>query len=243
MTQVRRQRTLGRLLLLLAIAVATPPIVGCGPSYRQLRREGQQAMIGGAYGPARILFAQAEEKRPRRARNLYDLGNCSVMLAKDRFTQRNHPAAMRELDEAVDYFNASIDAHPGFTPSIEGKSVALKLRGQFDEALRTAEWAATFVGPSAKQYVFLANELEERGDADGALLRYRQAVSLEPKNYQLHLTFARFLLRHNNEPAAVFHLQAAYRLDPSDTWVADELAQRGAIPTLAADRPADASQR
>ena len=103
MTQVRRQRTLGRLLLLLAIAVPIPPIIGCGPSYRQLRREGQQAMIGGAYGPARILFAQAEEKRPRRARNLYDLGNCSVMLAKDRFTQRNHPAAMRELQSTFGF--------------------------------------------------------------------------------------------------------------------------------------------
>jgi len=222
-------------------SVTIPPIVGCGPSYRQLRREGQQAMIAGAYGPARVLFQQAEEKKARRAQNLYDLGMCSVMLAKERFEQSNHAAAMRELDEAVDYFNASIDAHPGFTASIEGKNVALKLRGQFDEALKNAEWAATFVGPSAKQYMFLANELEERGDVDGALLRYREAVALEPRNFKVHLAFAKFLLRHGNEDAAVFHLQAAYRLNPSDAWVTDELARRSAIPTLAADRPSGAA--
>jgi len=195
-------------------------------------------MIAGAYGPARILFQQAEETRPRRAENLYDLGTCSVMLAKERFSDRNHAAAMRELDEAVDYYNASIDAHPGFMPSIEGKTIALELRGQFDDALKNAEWAATFVGPSATQYLFLASELEERGDVDGAMLRYRQAVSLEPNNVNVHLAFAKFLLRYGNEEATVYHLQAAYRLDPSNTWVTNELARRGAIPALASDRPA-----
>ena len=194
-------------------------------------------MIAGSYGPARILFQQAEEKKPRRSENLYDLGMCSIMLAKERFAQHNHAAAMRELDEAVDFFNASIDAHPGYGPSIEGKNLALELRGQFDEALKSAEWAATFVGPSARQYMFLADELEERGDIEGALLRYRQAVSLEPQNRDVHLAFAKFLLRHGNEDAAVFHLQAAYRLNPSDSWVTNQLAQRGAIPTLASDAP------
>jgi tetratricopeptide (TPR) repeat protein len=190
-------------------------------------------MLDRAYGPARYFFEEAERVRPRRVENLHDLGACSVMIARERFEQMNHAAAMRELDKAIGYYTQAIEVYPGHQASIEGKNVALELKGQFDEALKHAEWAAKFVGPSAKQYVFLAEELEERGDVDGAMLRYRQAVAVEPDNPKAHVAFARFLLRSKNEPAAVHHLQLAYRLDPSDDWVVDQLAARGAVPPLA----------
>ena len=207
---------------------------GCGPGYRQLRREGQEVMLGGDYGPARSYFLQARAKKPREVENLHDLGVCSVMLAKDRFTRMNQAAAMRELDAAMAYYTEAIDIHPGHQASLEGQRVALKLQGQFDEALARAEWAAEFIGPSAKQYMLLAAELEERGELDKALLRYRQAVALEPQNAEAQKTFAVFLLGHENEDAGVYHLQQAYRADPTDAWVIDELAKRRALPTLTA---------
>jgi len=199
-------------------------------------------MIGEAYGAARIFFLQAEEMRPRRADNLHDLGACSVVLARERFQEGNRSAAMRELDEAISYYTQAIDAHPGHLAAIEGKHVALKLKEHFDEALQVAEWAAEFVGPSARQYLFLAENLEERGDIDDAFLRYRQAVAVEPRNFEAHKRFGAFLQRHGNEEAAVFHLQLAYRLNPLDTWVADELSKRGAVPALASDRPSPVEQ-
>lgn len=226
--------TFRRFSLVMAMAVL---LTGCGPSYRHLRLQGQEAMIGGRYGPARVFFVKADERSPRRIANLYDLGTCSIMLARERFEQKNHAAAMREVDEAIGYFTQALDVNPGHQPSIEGLNTALELKGQFDEALAKAEWAARFVGPSAKHYVFLASELEERGDLDGALLRYRQAVSIEPTNVDAHIAFAKFLLRNNNEPAAIHHLQAAYRLNPLDQWVLDELAARGAVPALTAEKP------
>jgi len=224
----------GFVLAVAALFVA--PLAGCGPDYRSLRRQGQKAMIDGAHGSARVFYLQAEELRPRRAENLHDLGACSVTLARQKFEQGNRAAALRELDEAIGYYNQAIDAHPGHTAAIEGKNIALKLKGQMDAALATAEWAAEFVGPSARQYIFLAENLEERDDIDGAFLRYRQAVAVEPRNFDAHKRFAEFLLRHGNEEAAVFHLQTAYRINPLDEWVADELARRGAVPALASDR-------
>ena len=154
-----------------AAGLSVMPLVGCGPGYRELRRHGQLAMLDGAIGPACIFFKQADEHKPREVENLHDLGACSILLAKEKFQQMNHAAAMREVDAAVAYFTAAIDAQPGHQASLEGKNIALELKGQFDEALKHAEWAAEFVGPSARQYVFLAQELEERGDRDGALLR------------------------------------------------------------------------
>jgi len=219
----------------LVVAAATTAIVigGCGPNYYDFRHDGQRAMIDGLYGPACIFFEQAEELRPRRVENLHDLGACSVMLARQKFQQMNHAAAMRELDRAVGYYSEALDVYPGHQASIEGKNIALELKGQFDEALEHAEWVAEFVGPSARQYIFLASELEERGDADGALLRYRQAAAVEPKNATAHVELAKFLIRHKNETAAIDHLQAAYRLDPGNEWVVDQLAARGAVPPLA----------
>ena len=208
-------------------------LAGCTAyEYRDKRWQCQNLMIGGMYGPARYFFEEAETLKPRNVDNLHDLGACSVMLARESFEQMNHAAAMRELDAAVAYYSQALEVHPAHQASIEGKNIALKLRGQFDEALEHAEWTAEYVGPAAKQYIFLAGELEERGDLDGALLRYRQAVAMEPNNADAHVAFAKFLLRSRNETAAVRHLQAAYRLNPVDEWTLEELAARGAVPTL-----------
>ncbi len=220
---------------ILTIASAILPLGGCGPDYRSLRIQGQAAQLDGAYGAARVLFLEAEQIRPRRVENLHDLGACSVLLAQEKFAQMNHAAAMRELDAAIAYYSRAIDAHPGHQASLEGKQIALKLKGQYDEALEHAEWAARFVGPSARQFMLLARELQERGDEDAALLRYRQAVAVEPNNAKAHAAFAKFLLDYDNEPAAVYHLRQAYRCDPGITWVVDELAQRGALPPLVSE--------
>ena len=217
---------------LLWTVVLVAPLAGCGPTYRELRLEGQQAMLRDDYGTARQFFLQADERRPREIENLHDLGVCSVVLAGEQFDRMNRAAALRELDRAVNYYTRAIDAHPGHQACLEGKAHALKLKGDFDQALEHAEWTAEVLGPSARQYVFLAGELEDRGDLDGAYLRYRQAVAVDPDYVQAHVAFAKYLLRQGNEPAAVHHLQAAYRLDPTNTWVTTELASRGAVPHL-----------
>ena len=209
---------------------------GCGPNYYELRRSGQRAALDEAFGVARVFYLQAEERAPGRADNLHDVGVCSVMLAREKFAQQNYAAAMREVDDAIAYYARAIDAAPGHQASLEGKRIALKLKGQFDEALEHAEWAAEFVGPSAKQYVLLARELVQRGDDDAALLRFRQAVAIEPRNAEAHRAFAKFLLAYDNEPAAVYHLQQAYRLDPADPWVIAKLAERKALPRLTAEK-------
>ena len=217
--------------LLLGLVVLSS---GCASArYRELRRGGQDMMRAGRYGEARRMFEKAETYKPRRLENLQDLGASSIMVARQKFEEMNHAAAMRELDKAVAYYSRAIAVHPGHQPAIEGKNEALKLKGQFEDALRHAEWAAEFVGPSARQYLFLARELEARGDMDGALVRYRQAVAVEPRNPAAHVAFAKFLLRCKDDESAVYHLQMAYHLDPSNAWVADRLAERGALPPLA----------
>ena len=229
------QRTFRRGLLCVAASGLLVGVLSTGCTtmeYRDKRFHGQNLMIGGGYGAARHFFEEAETIKPRRVENLHDLGTCSVMLARQRFEEKNQVAAMRELDSAVRYYSHALEVFPGHQASIEGKNIALELKGQFDEALEHAEWTVEFVGPAAKQYIFLAQENEQRGDIDSALLRYRQAVAMEPKNAAAHISFAKFLLRTGNDEAAVFHLKKAYHLDPTDSWTLGELASRGAVPSL-----------
>ncbi|MCO6436688.1 MAG: tetratricopeptide repeat protein [Phycisphaerae bacterium] len=218
--------------LALSIAALVGAGSGCGPTYRDLRIQGQMAMAEQNYAPARVLLEQADEKNPRQLENLYDLATCSTMIARERAGEMNRPAAMRELDEAIAYYRRALEVQPGNQAVLEGLNSALELRGDREKALEQAEWAARFVGPMARQYLFLARELEERGQMDEALLRYRQAVTIEPRNAEAHRAFARFLLNTGNETAAIYHLQAAYRLDPRNEWVLDQLAARGRVPAL-----------
>lgn len=215
------------------------PLSGCGPTYAELRVQGQEAMVRTEYGTARRLFLQAEDRWTRQVENLHDLGACSVMLAREDFEQMNRAAAMREVDAAIAYYSWAIERQPANKACLEGKRIALQLKGQFDEALKHEMWVAKFVGPSAEQFVYLARELDRRGDIDGAYLRYRQAVAIEPDDPGAHAAFAKFLLEHGSESAALHHLQTSYKLDPSNAWVADELAARGAlgVPEQPASRP------
>jgi len=229
----RQPGKLGSLLLIPSLIAGAFVSAGCGPNFYTLRREGQRAMLRGDVGPAKYFLIQAKKRKPRHVGNLHDLGVCCVLLAKQRFAQMNHAAAFDQLDRAIGYYRAALDAEPGSQACREGLNTALELKGQFDEALEETRWAAKFVGPSAKQHVYLARELERRGDVDGALLRYRQAVAMEPMNPEPHVAIAEFLLRHENEIAALHHLRAAYKLDPTNDWVAKQLADRDATPQLA----------
>lgn len=205
---------------------------GCNtpPRFDQLRLEGQKQVANHNIGAARGLFSQAQELRPENAYNLHDLGVCAMYFARDKFRQRNAMAAMREVDEAINNYSRAINAHPGFQAALLGKNLALELKGQFEEALKAADWARQFVGPSAKQQIFLAHELEERGDMDGAQLRYRQAVAMEEDSAYAQAEMGKFLHRQQRVDEAIGHLQKAYKLNPREPGVAELLARLGALP-------------
>ena len=218
----------------LAVPVSLLVLAGCGPDpdFRELRLAGQRQMIVGNYAAARGLFRHAHELTPENASNLCDLGDCCLYFAKDQFARRNVAAAMREVDSAVEYYQRSINAHPGFQPSLLGKNIALELKGQFERAVEVAEWAVEFVGPSARQQLFLAHEMEQRGDMDAARLRYRQAAAMEPDNPTAQAELGMFYRRIDNPELAVKHLTKAYMLDPSQVEVAAALAELGAPPSI-----------
>ncbi|MBN1514502.1 MAG: tetratricopeptide repeat protein [Phycisphaerae bacterium] len=224
----RRWHTGGPGLVLLAIA----SLSGCGHelSYGELRQLGQEKMIRHEYGAARNLLLEARERVPEDPWNLYDLGDCNIYLAKAQFHLRDAPAAMRYVDDAVRSYARAVNAHPGMQPALWGKNMALELKRQFEAALAVAKWTAEFVGPSARGQIFLAHELEERNDPDAALLRYRQAVAMEPHNAYANAELGRFYARIRRRTEAVRLLRTAYALNPSEPGVLEALRELGETP-------------
>ena len=107
---------LGRVSLSRAMAVGLAIVLsqsmGCGRGYRQLRMDGQEAMVAGDYGPARTFFEWADQRRPQMAENLHDLGNCSLMLARQQITSGDRAAAHRALERAIAYYDPAIRTQP-----------------------------------------------------------------------------------------------------------------------------------
>ncbi len=217
------QRFSVRLASLFAIVASLLTVVGCGPNFRQLRFEGQQAMTAQDYVLAQDRFEQAARKQPAHPGNLYDLGTVHLARAKHCMDTGARAAALRAADRAVNCFSRAVESHPGMHMALAAKNEALELKGRFEDALGTAEWATTFVGPRAREQIFLARELEERGDYDAALLRYRQAVAMERDSAMAHAALGEFLLRQDNQAMAVRHLKTAYKLNPMEPGVAQRL--------------------
>ncbi|MEZ6085883.1 MAG: tetratricopeptide repeat protein [Phycisphaerae bacterium] len=168
-----------------------------------------------------------------RSESLHDIAACCVMQAKAQLKEGNPAAAQRDLDRAIDFYDRAINAHPGFKPALMGKNRALELKGQSDEALRTATWAAKYVGPAADQYVFLASEYEQRGDLDTALLHYRQALAMEPNNANVHKGLGMLHLKAGRQDLAIKSLHRSLELNPSQQDVVATLRELGeSVPSV-----------
>ncbi len=177
----------------------------------------------GQYAIAKDHFERSHEIWPEDAENLFDLGTVHMALADQLLNSGSTPAALREADRAIRYFDRAIEAHPGMRAAWLARNQALEFKGDHKQALTGAEWAMTFAGPSARAQLFLADELTERGDYDGALLRFRQAIAMEPNNSQAHAALGRFLLNRGHRDQAITHLSRAYELNPLDSGVAELL--------------------
>ncbi len=234
---MKRTRSLQVHIIILSI-LGTAWMAGCQSRYEQARLEGLQLKNDGRYSAAAAVFQSANDMIPENVDNLCDIAECFMGTATDYKTKGNIPAAMREAKMAIIYYNRAITSFPGSQRALTGKTEALKMKGLYDEALETAEWASKNVGPSSTQQLFLAKELAARGDADKALLTFRQAIAMDPKNPDAHRELGFFLIKLERNDEGIEQLQESYRLNFNQPKVADELRRLHAeVPQPPAKEP------
>jgi tetratricopeptide (TPR) repeat protein len=197
---------------------------GCEPSAQKFYDEGLQDYRRGDTEAARGMFRAAVYKAPEMQQAAYYLARCARADAERKFDERDIAAAMRELDEAVFYYGQAIESYPGYAAAVEEKASALELMGRYDEALRLSIWAKDNAGRTIRQLVNVAVQLEQRGDVDAALTKYRQAIAIEPDSALAYAEMGRFFVRMGRTDDGVEALETAYRLNPSEPGVANDLS-------------------
>jgi len=188
---------------------------GCQVHPNILYKDGLQQYRQGDLTRAIATFRQAYEVRPGDTNTCYWLGRCYLDLAQKEWEAGRASGAMRFADKALFYLNSAIKAAPAHSPALEAKAQALQLKGDAAEAAQTAQWIAETLTPTAATMLAKAQAYTAAGDADRAMLAYRQAIALEPQNPKAHEAFGRFLLKVGRRDQAIEHLQEAYRLKPT----------------------------
>lgn len=137
--------------------------------------------------------------------------------------------------EAVEVFDAVVDARPGDGPSLYGGALALFNLRRVDEAERVAQdavrvsVAAAAKPPSDPSEADKANDqaaealtllgviLAVKGDNAGALSAVTKATELAPKNFDARLALGRALFGAGDPAGAAVAFRAAIALRPQET--------------------------
>jgi tetratricopeptide (TPR) repeat protein len=218
------------LRLCLASSLLLAGLAGCFPHAQEYYEEGLREYRAGNYDAAAGMFKASLDINPEKQEAAYYLARCARRRAEQRFADGFYPGAVRELDQAIQYYDQAIEAYPGYTAAIEEKVAALELKGRYDDALETSIWAKENAGRTVEQIVNVAREYEERGDVDRALIVLRQAIAVEPDNAKGHAELGRFFMRLQRYDDALRALEHAYELDPAEPGVANDLAMlRGMV--------------
>jgi len=162
---------------------------------------GIKAFDAGSFAEARKAFEAAAKKNPNNFEAYYNLG-----MACERLGDR--PAAEAAYKSAL-----------GVKPDLETAAAELSAlyvdEGRVDDALAVARAGLAKHASSPALHENLGVALATRGDQDGALHEFEEAIKLQSSEPMLHLTFAHWLNVWKLRGAAP-HLDAARDLAKDD---------------------------
>lgn len=216
--------------LMFVTMVAAFTVTGCGgPSgeVRDLNARGLAEYRAGRYTDAIAMFKKAAEKDRERPEASVYIADCYLAMSQERFKDGNIHGALRWCDIAIAKYDAAVGAFPGYSRAVQGKADALKLKGEHEQALQTADWAAKNSGLQSTKLILKGREYAQESDMDQAQLAFRQAVAVEPNNAAAHAELGLFYLRCGNKTEARESLRRAYELDRDTPGVTEALAQLG----------------
>jgi tetratricopeptide (TPR) repeat protein len=218
--------------LILGAAIATALIVvsaGCQQEIlstnSQMRTEGIKQLDEGNYADAAGAFRNAIRSDPRDYRSQFYLAQCYEKL--------------KQYQQAIQAYKASLDAQPGTLAGQEDKAQRLATLDALALCIsrcdnRDAE--INFLENQAKNsnksqdYFLLGKIYQDRGDADSALDAYNRAALRDPKDFVLVKQYGLYLEQSGQLQKAQYQLRKAYALNPNDEQVNDALRRIGIVP-------------
>jgi serine/threonine-protein kinase len=121
--------------------------------------------------------------------------------------------------EQVRYLTAAVAARKRSLVALSNLGMALRDKGDADEALRVLR-AALAAGPkSAWVYTNLGLALADKGDVKGAIRAHRTAIALDPRDYVPHMNLGIALAAQADLPGAIDAFRTAAALNPQSAHV------------------------
>jgi Flp pilus assembly protein TadD len=118
-------------------------------------------------------------------------------------------------DEAIDFFQKSLELHPGDPRTENDLGVLLTQKGKVDEAMKHFQKALDSVPVYAHAHFHLGNILAQRGQLDDAISHYRKALENSPYDPETHVALGVALAQKGEVEEAKNHFQKAVELSPN----------------------------
>jgi len=218
-----------RHFLLIAITGCFLAVVGCqqeiishGPA---ARAEGVKAYEEGQYADAAGSFRNAIRSDPRDYRSQFYLGQSYEQ--------------MRQYQQAIQAYKASLDAQPLTLAGKEDQSQRLKTidalasviskSDQRDSEINAIDQRAK-TGNNAQDYLLLGKIYANRGDADSAIDAYNRAFVINPQDFTIAKVYGLYLAQIGQNQRAAQALRKAYTLNQNDDQVNEALRRLNVVP-------------
>jgi len=129
-----------------------------------------------------------------------------------------------EWSDAISNYRAAIERQPKYAFIHLLLAEALRETQQWDEALSSARAALDLQqGYDARAYTNMGHTLWAKGDGDGAIADFQQAVTLDETSDYAHWGYGAVLYERDDYQGALPHLERAVVLDPNNAgyqaWV------------------------
>ncbi len=165
------------------------------------------AAVLGRLNEVRALRRREVLKSALRART----GELTLLMA----LAQTYPAPGPEgAGERVRWYQAALAAHPGHLAALNGLGLALRTRGDLDDAVVAYREAIRLNPKYAHAHHNLGVALRAKGDLDGAVAAYREAIRLNPEDAHAHRSLGLALTDKGDRDGALAAFKEAVRADP-----------------------------
>lgn len=207
------------------LSLAWLGLAGCSQDVEDIRAEGIEQYHNRQYIESMATLRYGLSIEPSDAQSNYYMAMNYRALAAARFRDGDIPAAERNLDTAIMYYNQAIKSWPNYQAAVAGKTEALELRGRYLKALDEADAVAyNNRGGAAEHYIYAGDKYRDNGDFDSALQRYKLALSTDPKNARAYASIGRMYVLAGDQAKAMDAYAKARELDPNNAEVNEALA-------------------
>lgn len=130
----------------------------------------------------------------------------------------------RQLAEAVNQYQQTLQLKPDYAPAYYGLGIALSQGGNLDQAMICYREALRINPGYADAHNNLGNALFQTGKVDDAIAHYQEALRLNPKNEEARNNLAIAMIQKGGWEEAIDEFNMALQIDPQNAETENNLA-------------------